>query len=519
MKFSIVCSKITVVASLVLASALFNSCEKDIELTNLQPIVPTNLDANGGTWKPFILAKADEIALDAPKATNSTEYQAELTELKSLSTSLTADQQAAVTFWGAGAVYRWSEIARELAAKYNLPPVFNYEKGIYPVPDAANPLADPKFPFCNPPYASRAFAYVAVCQYDALVAAWNYKYKYNRQSPAKVDASVKASLPVLDLPAYPSEDAVVASASFEALRRLFPGEVDFLTAKLEEHKNARLWAGVNVRSDITAGEALGKAVATKVMARAGTDGMGAANNQALVPTLIADAKARGLVTEWKSQDLPARPPMLPNFGNVTPWNMTAAQKVAVRPPAPYAVGSTEFNKDLDELRSVIKNLTREQHRIATYWSDGVGTYTPPGHWNREASELARKYQQSEIRTARTMALLATAIEDAGISCWDTKYYYYTPRPFQIDSDIRTTIGLPNFPSYTSGHSTFSGAGAALLSYLFPTETERLFAKAKEASESRIYGGIHYRIDCEVGLQVGQKIADFAIQRAKADNGQ
>lgn len=519
MKFQHILKNSLLALCLVLAGSLFNACEKDIELTDLQAIVPTNLDVAGGTWKTYILTKPDEVALDAPKASNSTEYQAELTELKSLSANLTAAQQAAVTYWSAGAVYRWSEIARELAAKYNLPPAYSYEKAAYPVPDAANPLADPKFPFCNPPYASRAFAYLAVCQYDALVATWSYKYKYNRQAPSKVDATVKPLVPILDMPSYPSEDAVVAAASFDALRRLFPGEVPFLTEKLEEHKNARLWAGANVRSDITAGDALGKAIAAKVMARAGTDGMGAANNQALVPTLIADAKTRGLVTEWKSQDIPARPPMLPNFGNVLPWNLTKVQLIAARPPAPYPVGSADFNKDMDELRTVAKNLTREQHRIASYWSDGVGSYTPPGHWNREASELARKYLQSELRTARTMALLATAVEDAGISCWETKYYYYTPRPFQIDNAVKTTIGLPNFPSYTSGHSTFSAAGATVLSYLFPSEADQLNARAKEASESRVYGGIHYRIDCEVGLQVGKKIGDFAILRAKTDNGQ
>lgn len=519
MKSAYIFNKTTLIATVLLAGGLLVACEKDIETSDLQPVVPTNLDATAGTWKPFVLAKADEIALEAPKASNSTEYQAELTELKSLTASLSTSQQAAVQYWSAGAVYRWSEIARDLAAKYNLPPAYNYEKGLYPVPDAANPLADPKFPFANPPYASRAFAYLAVSQYDALLAAWSYKYKYNRQAPSKVDASIKTSVPILEMPSYPSEDAVVASASFEALRRLFPGEVPFLTAKLEEHKNARLWAGANVRSDITAGEALGKAVATKVMARAGTDGMGAANNQTLVPGLIASAKERGLTLEWKSQDIPARPPMLPNFGNVLPWNMTAAQKVATRPPAPHPVGSTEFNKDMDELRKMVKNLSREQARIAAYWSDGVGSYTPPGHWNREAAELARQYKQSEVRTARTMALVATAVQDAGISCWDTKYYYFTPRPFQVDNSIKTTIGLPNFPAYTSGHSTFSAAAATVLGHLFPSEAEKLNAKAKEASESRIYGAIHYRIDCEVGLQVGKKIGDFAIQRAKSDNTQ
>ncbi|MCX5939731.1 MAG: BamA/TamA family outer membrane protein [Cyanobium sp. LacPavin_0818_WC50_MAG_67_9] len=33
----------------------------------------------------------------------------------------------------------------------------------------ANPLADPKFPFANPPYTARMLAYLSVAQYDALV--------------------------------------------------------------------------------------------------------------------------------------------------------------------------------------------------------------------------------------------------------------------------------------------------------------------------------------------------------------
>lgn len=56
----------------------------------------------------------------------------------------------------------------------------------------------------------------------------------------------------------------------------------------------------------------------------------------------------------------------------------------------------------------------------------------------------------------------TAMGDAAISCWDTKYYYFYPRPSQANPDIRSTFMTPNFPSYTSGHSTFSGAAAEFL---------------------------------------------------------
>ena len=111
--------------------------------------------------------------------------------------------------------------------------------------------------------------------------------------------------------------------------------------------------------------------------------------------------------------------------------------------------------------------------------------------------------------------MLAAIEDAGICCWDTKSYYYYPRPSQMDPSIKTT-GTPNFPSYTSGHSTFSGAAAQVLGYIFPFEQSSLDAMAAEASVSRIYGGIHYRFDCEVGLRCGKAIGSFAVKRGKAD---
>jgi membrane-associated phospholipid phosphatase len=150
-----------------------------------------------------------------------------------------------------------------------------------------------------------------------------------------------------------------------------------------------------------------------------------------------------------------------------------------------------------------------------YWSDGAGTYTPPGHWNEIACNTFAKYNLNELRIARALSLLNMAIEDAGICCWDTKSYYYFPRPSQMNSDIKT-IGLPNFPTYTSGHSTFSGAASAVLGYLFPSEKSSFDAMAQEASVSRMYGAIHYRFDCEVGLKCGKGIGSFSVLRGQTD---
>lgn len=493
-------------------------CDKTLEPVGTTPYPETNLDANAGTWKTYVLANPAEVALPAPEDASSAAYLAELESLKNTMASASDNQRELALWWGGNGVLRWHEIARDLAAQYNVPPNNNAD-GTYPNPDANNPSAYPRFPFANPPYASRAFALLAVAQYDALVAAWHYKFQHNRLAPYQYDAGITPLIPENNLPSYPSEDAVVAAASREVLKFLFPGEKTLLEDKSSEHKNSRLWAGANVQSDLDAGDSLGRKVAAKIIAYAKTDRMGQANNQAAFQSMRDDATARGIVEQWHSLDLPARPPMLPFFGNVKPWNFNDSVKVAIRPAAPPQVGSAAFNEALEELRDLTKNRTREQWRIASYWADGVGSYTPPGHWNRRAAELILEKEFNEIRSARAMALTCTAIQDAGISCWDTKYYYLLERPTEADRDITTSTGIPNFPAYTSGHSTFSAAGAAVLSYLFPDHTAELEALAKEASESRIYGCIHYRFDCEVGLESGKKVASYAILRGQNDGAE
>ena len=106
--------------------------------------------------------------------------------------------------------------------------------------------------------------------------------------------------------------------------------------------------------------------------------------------------------------------------------------------------------------------------------------------------------------------------DAAIITWDTKFAYFNPRPSQLDPKIKTLTGLPNFPSYVSGHSTFSGAAATILGHIVPERKTDYEAMAQEAAMSRLYGGIHFRSDCEVGLTVGKKIGQYAVDRAKTD---
>jgi hypothetical protein len=317
-------------------------------------------------------------------------------------------------------------------------------------------------------------------------------------------------------PSYPSEDAAIGQVAYRMLRVLFPNDSSAVKLMAEEQKRAKLLSGVASPSDIQAGEQIANAVADRALARLRTDGMGqAVGNPNVWAQIEQDAVARGNTTPWKSLETPARPMMLPMFGNVKLWNLNQQQRDSLRPDAPPAVGTAEFNKDLDEVRSIRRDRNSREWQIALIWADGVGTYTPPGHWNEIAAHRVAQAEMNELRVARTFSLLNMAMADAGICCWDTKAYYYTARPSQIDPSIKT-IGLPNFPSYTSGHSTFSGAAAAVLGYVFPGDKAQFDDMALEASNSRIYGGIHYRVDCEVGLRCGKSIGGFAVKFGQND---
>ena len=109
-----------------------------------------------------------------------------------------------------------------------------------------------------------------------------------------------------------------------------------------------------------------------------------------------------------------------------------------------------------------------------------------------------------------------AIHDAGVACWDTKYFYFNPRPTQLDPTIKTGTGIPNFPAYVSGHSTFSASAAAVLSYLFPARTTDFDAMANEASLSRLYGAIHYQSDCKEGLSLGKRVGAYTVNFGLVD---
>ena len=505
-----------VVAAALAASLVAGGCNKAVPTQgDLPPSTAGSADANAGSWRMIVLGSPGQIPVPPPASTASDAYQAELAALRGAQAGLTDAQRQNIDYWSGGGVLRWNEILRELVARADLPPAPR-DDGTYPAPDSENPFADPQFPFGNPPYAARAYSYVTVAQFEALKVAWFYKYTYNRPAPSSVDSGIQALMPASGVPAYPSEDAVLSGVTAELLKLLFPTSVAEITEKAASQREAALLAGRATASDIAAGLALGKAVAPFFTARAAVDGMKTAGGTpALVQGLANAASARG-ETPWKSLETPPRPPMLPFFSQVKAWMMTPTDVVNERPGPPPSTSSAQMQQELAEVKNSVGNITRDQLAIVYKWADGVSTPTPPGHWNAIATDYLRDAHFSEVRTARAFALLNMATHDAAVACWDAKYAYFNPRPSQLDPSIKTVIGLPNFPSYTSGHSTFSAAAAVVLSYLFPSGASSFETMRDEAAISRLYGGIHYRSDIEVGKTHGARVGGYTVSFARSD---
>lgn len=497
------------------------SCGKNLNEVNrsFPMLSPANADAAAGNWKTVLTINKDNFSPAQPPDIAGTTFKQQLDDIVAIQKNISKEDNENLRYWGAGGVLRWNEILRELVAKYNLPPVNNPD-GTYPIPSAANPLSYPYFPFANPPYAARAYAYVSVATYDALVTAMVWKTNWNRASAYKLDNRIKPLLPDQGIAAYPSTDAVIYSSAATLLKLLFPGEISYINEKIAQHRRARLLSGLETAADLDAGEALGSSVAQLHVQRARTDRAGAAVGIVNGTNLWKEFEENCIkINEepWMSQEMPKRPPMLPYFGRVKSFLFDSITLVtSVRPSAPPSTRSAEFKKELEEVKYYSKNPTRERIRIVHFWADGVGTYTPPGHWNAIAAEEFVTMNWSEVRWARNFALLNMSLMDAAIACWDAKYAYFNPRPSQADPSIKTLTGLPNFPSYISGHSTFSGAAAEILGYLIPSKSQQFQDMANEASLSRLYGAIHYRSDCTIGLTVGRKVGQYAIQRALSD---
>lgn len=351
---------------------------------------------------------------------------------------------AAVHFWEAGGTVAWNEVARNLVVKYS-----------------TNAFA-----------AIRAYTLLTVSQYNALSTAEKAKSGSN----------------------HPSDGGAVAGASAAVLTYLYPSEAAFLEGLVDQQASAAKWPGA-AHEDFTAGEAIGRSIASGAIARAQTD-------RFFAPFTGTVPVCAGC---WLA--VPTAP-VFATLGQAKPFFLTANSQF--RPAPPPAFGSPAFIAALAEVRQVSDTRTAEQDAIAKFWAFPAGTIAPQGYWNRVGSDLAVKYHLTERETAHGLALMNMAAFDAVIASHDAKFTYWVIRPSQADPLITLSIGLPSFPSYPSNHAAVSGASTTVLGALFPAERAELAAQADEAAMSRLFGGIHYRFDNNAGLVLGRTIAAYVL---------
>jgi membrane-associated phospholipid phosphatase len=212
--------------------------------TGKDPIQPTC-----GSWQPWVLSSGKDFRPPPPPAYNSPEKAADLAEIKGFARTPLTNNVA--FYWQyAAAGYNghqyWYEQTTQKISQYRL--------------DA------------DPPLAARAYALAMVTFYDALVACWDGKYAYWAIRPFQLDPDVKTLFPTPNHPSYPAAHASLSTATATTLGYRFPSDAQHFAALAQQAGESRIWAGIHYRSDVTAGAALGRAVAQKVIARAQADG-------------------------------------------------------------------------------------------------------------------------------------------------------------------------------------------------------------------------------------------------------
>jgi hypothetical protein len=337
----------------------------------------------------------------------------------------------------------------------------------------------------NPLRATRTFAYLMVAMHDTVLSCTG-KYGYSQAHCAIAIHMAAAS--------------VIEYLFPEEIRGRWLGEA-IVAASRYTAKTASDWPALWT---------LSQDVAWRVISHALTDGSARTDALAQPP--------KNIELPWKAAPpLWSTRPVEPGAATWRPWLVPSS--IGEQCPPPITLDAERYLKEIQEVYFIDQNLTSQQRKIAEDWNLELGTVTPPGVWLLKAIETPAFLNLSLIEQTGALSLLTTAMMDAFAACWYVKFKWWTERPITAirrlyDPAFLPHILTPSFPSYPSGHATVSGAAATILANLLPQHQNEWRSAAQEASNSRLYGGIHFRFDNEEGLALGQKIAALAVAKAE-----
>ncbi len=403
----------------------------------------------------------------------------------------------------------------------------------------------------GPARSARAMAIVNIAAFEAVNAITHTYTSYTGLAPVSGDVSM---------------DFAIARASHDAQVWLYPSQVRRLDAIL--HEDVKTIHGSP--QALKAGDALGRAAAQSIIVLRTNDG-----SQLAEPVVGVEFFPKQGPGYWSPDPVSHVKIALGAYWHfVKPFVIQSSSQF--RAPVPPALTSDEYTQAFlrtDELGGDPKNGTptkRDGHQtlMGIYWTyDGTPALcAPPRLYNQVARTLA--FQQGLGRVddaARYMALVNTAMADAALSAWDSKWYYQFWRPvtairaadtdgnpktkqdptwYPLGAQATNTKGpnfTPPFPAYPSGHAVIGGALFETMRHYWPDKTPFTFTSDEyngknrniygrilplhplsyhsfsdaeyDNAESRIYIGVHWQFDADQGIKMGNAVADYVYAHA------
>ncbi len=383
----------------------------------------------------------------------------------------------------------------------------------------------------TPPVASRMYAYSNLAYYEALRL-------YADSTPSFL-SMLHGFEPIKNLPEQGTINTrLAASMAFMKVAKALAFSKDSITnkektilAQFQDLSNAIQKASLNWADT----------VATHILKRAAQDNYKL--TRGMPKYSVFGEKGKWVQTPPEYADATE-----PHWRLIKPLLLDSAAAFKPAPPPPYSLQpNSKYYTELKEAYNVSLTITPEQDTIAQYWDDnpfvtkhtGHFTYankkiTPVGHWIGMLAIFSRMTNTSEVKTAQAYAIVAAAIFDGFISCWDEKFRSSTVRPITVIREVfnpkwDALLQTPPFPEYTSGHSVISAAAATTAIAFFGTalafhdttevkylNMSRKFTSIQQAADeagiSRLYGGIHFRSAIEQGKTQGNRIGERYIQQ-------
>ncbi len=188
----------------------------------------------------------------------------------------------------------------------------------------------------------------------------------------------------------------------------------------------------------------------------------------------------------------------PTAGNWKTWFIASGKDY--RLPAP-----SSYKNEISEVLSRQQNLDATTKQQIIFWNAGAPGY----RWQ----EMMNKLWAVDTNRYAILAnmLLGTAIYDATIAAWDTKYAHKRPRPFIVDSRIKSYAPKPESPSYPCEHSVAAGVAVTIFSKFFPKLADSVNRMAQQLMASRVAAGVAFPSDTKAGFDLGKKIAEKEIE--------